>query len=60
MPDPLTDAENFPYGKIDASGQPMEVNDIPLPDAPEQNPDNGEQSDGSASNQEPTGLTSDV
>ena len=38
MPDPLTDAEEYPYGKIDASGQPMEVNDIPLPEAPNDEP----------------------
>ena len=35
MPDPLTDAEDYPYGKTDASGQPIQVNEVPLPPTPE-------------------------
>lgn len=35
MPDPLTDAEEYPYGKTDASGQPAAVNDVPLPPTPD-------------------------
>lgn len=35
MPDPLTDAEDYPYGKTDASGQPAQVNEVPLPPMPE-------------------------
>ena len=52
MPDPLTDAEEYPYGKIDASGQPMEVNDIPLPEAPNDEPGTPDQTDASLIKQE--------
>ena len=48
MPDPLTDAEDYPYGKIDASGQPMEVNDVPLPDAPDHQPGDEHHADASS------------